>query len=256
MRLEILLKQIDENQVKINNYRPFDFEHLQLIKDFYRVETVYSSNAIEGYTYTLSETKVLLEDGLTAGGKPLKDMYAVLGLAKAYDYMFTLVSSPEITGGNPPEITEQEILFFHKMLNESLHNEAIGGKYRTHDVFISGSKHSLTPHEKITEEMALLMNFVQTERGQLHPVIFAAELHKNFVYIHPFGDGNGRVARLIMNTSLIQKGFLPIIIPPVLRSEYIDALEHGRVDTSPFYELICQCELETQKDLMRFLRLG
>jgi len=250
MSLDSLLKQIDENQVKITDYRPFDAEHVQLVKDFYRVESVYSSNAIEGYTYTLSETKVLLEDGLTAGGKSLKDMYAVIGLAKAYDYLFTLRSSSEIT--------EQDFVFFHKMIGESLHNEAIGGKYRTHDVFISGSKHPLTPHEKLTEEMALLVKFIQAEKHSerhLHPVIFAAELHKRFIYIHPFADGNGRVARLIMNASLIQKGFLPVIIPPVIRSKYIESLELGRVNTSPFYELICQCELEAQKDLMRFLRL-
>ena len=97
---------IDENQKRINRERNCDSEFLKEIQDFYRVEIVYSSNALEGYTYTIFETKILLEDGLTAGGKPMRDAYAVLGHARAYDYMFSLF--------NKSSISENDILFMER----------------------------------------------------------------------------------------------------------------------------------------------
>ena len=85
-----LLQKIDENQIRINRYRPFeDKDILREIQKYYRVDSVFSSNALEGSSYTLVETKILLEDGLTAGGKPLKDALAVVGLGKAYDHAST-----------------------------------------------------------------------------------------------------------------------------------------------------------------------
>ena len=72
-------------------------------------------------------------------------------------------------------------------------------------------------------EMAKLCNFIKEERDNFHPVEFAALLHKKFIFIHPFKDGNGRVARLLMNACLIQDGYIPAVIPPILRREYIDS---------------------------------
>lgn len=79
-----------------------------------------------------------------------------------------------------------------------------------------------------------LCKWLITGRKQYHPVEFSAILHKKFVFIHPFKDGNGRVARLLMNTVLIQEGFLPALIPPILRSEYISLLEKAHTDDSTF----------------------
>ncbi len=84
-------------------------------------------------------------------------------------------------------------------------------------------------------------------KKKYHPVEFAAVLHKKFVFIHPFKDGNGRVARLLMNTALIQDGYLPALIPPILRSEYIALLEKAHEDDSPFINFIIERELESQR---------
>lgn len=242
-----LLNKIDEYQKVIAEYRPFeDVGILKELQLFYRVGMVYSSNAIEGYTYTLSETKILLEEGLTAGGKSLRDAYAVIGHAHAYDYMFTLLKSLNID--------ENDILKFHSLLGESLGNNAVAGQYRDKPAFITGSKYEVANFKDIKKEMDCLFDFVKNERHSLHPVELAAHLHKRLVFIHPFADGNGRVSRLAMNTTLIQNNYLPTIISPVLRQEYIDTLESAHKNDKEFIIFICKCELETQKEMIRFLK--
>lgn len=240
-----MVKKIDTNQEIINRHRPFEGPLLDRTKEFYRVGCVYTSNVIEGFTYTESETNILLYDGLTAGGKPLRDMYAVLGHAKAYDHMYTLLKNREVT--------EDDIKKFHSMLEGSLGNDALTGEYRAFQVFIRGSEYPVTVAEDVPQEMQDLMQAGQEKRNNFHPVEFAAWLHMKIAFIHPFGDGNGRVARLSMNTCLIQEGFLPTVIPPILRSEYMGHLEKGRINDRPFYEFIFRCENETQKEMIKLL---
>ena len=86
-------------------------------------------------------------------------------------------------------------------------------------------------------------------------MVFAALVHKKFVFIHPFKDGNGRVARLLMNTALIQDGYLPALIPPILRTEYISLLEKAHKDDRSFIDFIVEREIETQKDFLRLLHI-
>ena len=91
-------------------------------------------------------------------------------------------------------------------------------------------------------------------RGSCHPVVFSAMVHKRFVLIHPFGDGNGRVARLLMNLALLQEGYTITVIPPILRSEYISALEKAHVDDRDFITFIAERVKETQRDYLRLLQ--
>lgn len=245
--IQTLLKEIDAKQHLINNYRPFeDIGLLREIQAFYRVGIVFSSNALEGYTYTLSETKILLEDGLTAGGKSMRDAYAVLGHAKAYDYMFQLLHASSIS--------ESDLKTMHAMLGESLCNDAIAGEYRQKSAFISGSQYPLTEYQNIPNAIQRLMAYISPQNYTKHPLLRAAQFHKDFVFIHPFADGNGRIARLGMNTLLIQKGYLPIIIAPILRNDYITSLEKAHHNDSDFIKLIAQCKLETQKEMLRLLK--
>lgn len=90
----------------------------------------------------------------------------------------------------------------------------------------------------------------QEERGRLHSVVFAALAHKDFVFTHPFIDGNGRVARLIMNLVLLQAGYNIALIPLVLRFEYIRCLEKAHTDDTDFIKFIAQCVKETQQDYL------
>lgn len=240
------LKKLDLYQNTINELRPFEGEMLKQIKDFYRVGLTWTSNALEGNSLTESETKVLIEDGLTVGGRPLRDMFEAVDHAKAYDYMFTLLANKEIT--------EQNILYLHKLFYQNI-DEEFAGRYRDIPVFISGSNYPVTKVENIKNEIEDLCKWIKTERKKYHPVEFAALLHKKFVFIHPFKDGNGRVARLLMNTALIQDGYLPALIPPILRTEYISLLEKAHEDDSLFINFIVERELESQKDFLRLLHI-
>lgn len=240
------LEKLDLYQNAINELRPFEGEMLKQIKDFYRVGLTWTSNALEGNSLTESETKVLIEDGLTVGGRPLRDMFEAVDHAKAYDYMFTLLANKEIT--------EENILYLNKLFYKNI-DEEFAGRYRDIPVFISGSNYPVSKVEDIQSEIEDLCKWIKTERKKYHPVEFATLLHKKFVFIHPFKDGNGRVARLLMNTALIQDGYLPALIPPILRTEYISLLEKAHEDDSSFINFIGERELESQKDFLRLLHI-
>lgn len=241
-----LLDRIDCYKAAIDKLRPFEGDLLAQIKSYYRIGLTWTSNALEGNTLTESETKVLLEDGLTVGGKPLRDTFEALGHANAYDFMFTLLGRREIT--------EEDALTMHRMFYKGI-DGAAAGRYRDRPVVITGSKYPVCKVEQIPEEMKKLFSWVESERGNYHPVEFAAQLHKRFVFIHPFIDGNGRLSRLLMNTALIQDGYMLAVIPPVLRQDYISLLERAHRDDKPFIEFIAERVLESEKDMMRLLHI-
>lgn len=241
-----LYRLLDLYKVAIDERRPFEGQMLTQLKDYYRIGLTWSSNALEGNTLTESETKVLLEDGLTVGGKPLRYTFEAIGHAKAYDFIFTLLKDRTIT--------EKDILSMHQMFYEGIEKE-YAGKYRDMDMFISGSKYPVTETKRIKAEMDELSHWIVTERDKLHPVTFAAQLHKRFVFIHPFKDGNGRIARLIMNAALIQDGYLLAVIPPVLRHEYIELLEKAHRDDNSFEQFIAERVIESQEEIMRLLHI-
>lgn len=241
-----IYKRIDLYKSKIDEQRPFEGQLLKEIKNYYRIGLTWSSNAIEGNTLTESETKVLLEDGLTVGGKPLKDTFETLGHAQAYDFMFTLLHNRQLT--------EADILTMHRMFYKDIDAEA-AGCYRNHTVIITGSKYAVSKVERIPKEMEQLLEWAAVGRTQYHPVEFAAQLHKRFVFIHPFVDGNGRISRLLMNTALIQDGYMLAVIPPVLRQEYISLLERAHKDDRPFMDFIAERVLESEKEIMRLLHI-
>lgn len=241
-----IYEKIDRLKSMIDDQRPFEGELLNEIKGYYRIGLTWSSNAIEGNTLTESETKVLLEDGLTVGGKPLRDTFEALGHAQAYDFMFTLLRSRQIT--------EADALTMHRMFYKDIDTEA-AGRYRTRPVIITGSKYAVPKVEQIQGEMERLFRWAAEERDKYHPVKFAAQLHKRFVFIHPFINGNGRISRLLMNTALIQDGYMMAVIPPILRQEYISLLERAHKDDKPFIGFIAERVLESEKEIMRLLHI-
>ena len=239
-----IYSEIDRLQKEINAFRPLPAGTIKQLKEYYRVGMTYSSNALEGNSLTETETKVILEDGITIGGKPIRDYYEALGHSEAYDYIYELAKNGDITEAN---IKKLHKLFYNRI------DGGKAGKYRTEKVFISGSKYSLPGPEKINSLMA---DFV-TKMGKakkMHPVEYAASAHKELVFIHPFIDGNGRVARLLMNLILLQKNYCIAIIPPILRRNYIDALEKAHTSDSDFKKFIAETVKETQKDYLRLLK--
>ncbi len=240
-----MFEKIDEYKAHIDEFRPFEGSMLKQIKDYYKIGLTYSSNALEGNSLTETETKILLEDGLTVGGKPIRDYYEATGHAKAYDYIYT------IGKGNP--LDEIHIKEIHRLFYAQVDMDSAGG-YRKERVIITGSKYPVPNPDDIPVLMGNFVKWLTINETKLHPVEFASRAHKEFVFIHPFIDGNGRVARLLMNLCLIRKGYTIAIIPPVLRGEYISLLEKAHENDSLFVHFITERAEETQKDLLRLLK--
>ena len=241
------LKEIDELKSKIDTFRPLSKDILKQIKAYFKISFTYTSNAIEGNTLSLSETKIIIEDGITIGGKPVKDHLEVIGQANAYDLLFDIAQ-------NEKDITEQTILKLHHMLYNNI-DEAKSGKYRDCNVLITGSEYELPKHDKLSELMQEFCAEIPVKKENLHPVEFSAWLHERLVSIHPFIDGNGRTARLIMNLALLQAGYNIITIPPVVRNDYIFGLQEAQLkdNIQPFTNFISEMVLEAQKEYLRII---
>jgi len=240
-----LWQEIEALQKEINRLRPLNEEFAKQVREYYRIGLTYSSNALEGNSLTESETKVVLEDGITIGGKPLRDHFEAIGHSEAYTLLFVLVNSKTIS---EEDIKKLHYLFYRRI------EESPAGVYRKNKVVITGSRYSTPLPEKVPELMKQLPEKTDLLRKNHHPVEFAGLLHKEFVFIHPFVDGNGRVARLLMNLALLQEGYNITVIPPVLRPEYIRTLEKAHTDDREFLELIAQAVKETQKDYLRLFK--
>lgn len=148
-----ILTEIDKLQEEINAYRPLSKELLEQIRQYYRVSLTYASNAIEGNSLTESETKVVLEDGITIGGKPLKDHYEAIGHAEAFDFLQSLVKEKTISEA---DIKSLHRIFYHRI------DQMKAGQYRQVKVIITGSKYPLPAPE---ETPKLMEDFIQKSRN-------------------------------------------------------------------------------------------
>lgn len=248
MNYENKLDQIDKLNKEIQYCRPLSKDALKQIKEYFRVGLTYSSNAIEGNTLTEAETKIVLEDGLTISGKPLKDHYEASGHSEAFDFVYDLAKKKVIT--------EKDILGIHRLFYYRI-DEHNAGKYRKVSVTISGTEYLPPAPGKVPALMKKFVAKIPAMRKKLHPVVFAAKLHEGLVNIHPFVDGNGRTARLLMNLALIQDGFSITVIPPVLRRDYIvfvGQCNTGKKDASNFVNFIGCMVYESSKDYLRLLK--
>lgn len=252
MAIKDLLKRIDDYAAVIHAYRSLSETEVRELDAYYKIGTTYSSNALEGNSLTLSETKVLLEDGITVGGKPIRDCYEATGHARAYDYMLALARGESLS------VTEDVICRLHYLFYNGIDPDA-AGEYRKGQVFITGTEYVPPAAGDVPGYMASFVEELAKRQGGLHPVEFAAYAHRRLVDIHPFQDGNGRTARLLMNLILINQGYCIISIPPVLRHDYIVALQQAQREQNPFDEafvkLIAECEIESQKDYCRMFRI-
>jgi Fic family protein len=248
-----LLKRIDDMRETINEKRPLSVEEVAELRKFYRLGLTWSSNALEGNTLTLSETKILIEEGLTISGKPIRECYEATGHAEAYDYMLSIADRPDLT------ITEDVVLTLHRIFYQKIDGEQ-AGKYRNHQVIITGTEYVPPAAADVPGLMTCFMRDLDNKKNGAHPINLAAYAHRKFVDIHPFADGNGRTARLLMNLILVNRGYLVVQIPPVLRSDYYSALRIAQRESDPrdeaFTNLIANCEIESQKEYCRLFHLG
>lgn len=248
MNYENRIPQIDELKREIDHFRPLSKNVLAKLKEFYRIGLTYSSNALEGNSLTETETKIVLEDGITIGGKPLRDHYEAVGHSQAYDLLYQLVKEKSIN--------EQNICDLHRLFYVRI-NGSNAGQYRRENVIIAGAEFIPPHHSKVPALMKKFASDLQKLGKKHHPVEHAAIAHKDFVTIHPFIDGNGRTARLLMNLILLQRGYVITIIPPILRTDYINMLKKAQKKSGsdrPFIDFISCCVYESMNNYLRLLK--
>ena len=234
---EDYFNEVDEKLAKLNSKRPLPKKAVELLRETINLEWTYNSNAIEGNTLTLKETKVVLE-GITIGGKSVREHLEAINHEKAIEYLEELVKDKS-------EISEWNIKGLHQLILKSI-DDKNAGKYRNENVIISGANHKPPEYIKVPELMGkLIINY--NDWNKFHPIIRAALLHGELVKIHPFTDGNGRTSRLMMNMDLMKSGYVPVVLKKENRLEYYQALDeaHTTGDYTNFVKLIAESENET-----------
>ncbi len=234
-------KMIDEKKTQLDKLRPFPKSTLKSLQEKISLEWTYHSNAIEGNTLTLKETKVALE-GITIGGKSVREHLEAINHKDAIQYLYEIIKNKE-------KLSEWQIKQIHALILKKI-DPKNAGAYRKENVLISGAKHIPPDHIHVSDEMKNLLSCYKTKWKDLHPLERASLLHIDFVKIHPFTDGNGRTSRLLQNFELIKEGFPPIVIKKEKRLEYYDALDkaHTEGDCTDFMKLSAEC-LEKSLDL-------
>jgi len=239
------LKKVLNIKAKVDVHRPFDESLNQAIQEKLKIEWTYNSNALEGNTLTLGETAFFLREGLTSEGKPLKDFLEAKNHAEAIHVLEDMVYEKK-------DITEHFIKSLHQILLDGIeYTHAKGrngqliqksltpGKYKTHPnhvLTVSGNIHHYAEPEQVQIEMEKLLQWYKSGDAQSISAIERAGIfHYRFVSIHPFDDGNGRLARLLMNLILMKDGFPPCIIRNENRKQYLSELE--KVDNTKNFDL-------------------
>lgn len=228
-RLSPALSQVDTKKSRLDALRPLPSEFLTSIEEWYDVELTYSSTAIEGNSLTRSETSLVLEKGLTVNGKPLKDHLEATNHRDALHFVRDI--------GNRPSrhVSEEDVLEIHRLVLKGIDDDH-AGRYRQGPVFIRGTDIVLPAPTEVPGLMQTLARWLEDTADLivLHPVARAAEAHYRLARIHPFFDGNGRTARLVMNLMLMQAGYPPAAIDPTDRALYLSSL--ASVDDDGFID--------------------
>jgi Fic family protein len=232
-RLQTLLSDCDVQRDEWNQLKPLNGIQLQKMNEYFRLNYTYESNRIEGNTLTLQETHLVINEGLTIGGKSMREHLEVVNHSEAIEYISEIVQ-------NKVDFTERVLKQIHYLILKGIDREN-AGVYRSIGVRISGSSHLPPEPFLLNRMMEEVFEYYQKNKNLLHPIILAAEMHEQIVRIHPFIDGNGRTTRLIMNLILLQNGFPIANIKGDLTSRlaYYKALENAPGDQkASFYELV------------------
>ena len=235
---KVQLNKIDELKGKLAAMRPLSQGAIRRLTEDFVVENTYNTIAIEGSSLTLRETYLILKDGFTIGGKPVREHLEAVGHRDAFYYMMDIVNSESV-------LTERIIKEIHSLV--LMHDPQAKGRYRYEYVGIRGTKNQLTQPHLIPEQMQELMEDYEKMKQEKHIVEAIAEFHLRFEGIHPFIDGNGRTGRLIINFELMKAGLLPIDIKFTDRDRYyraFDAYFGDEKSSDPMTEIIINYEIE------------
>lgn len=213
-----LERRIAEKRAALDRQRPLPQAILAKLAEDLRVRLTYHSNAIEGNTLDLGETQLVIAHGITIGGHSLKEHLEAVNHAAAYDFVLGLAR-------REAELDEAALLHLHALITHDLLESA--GAYRGGAVSISGSEHRPPHHTQVRGLMADWFAWLSGDGRGYPPVIRAALAHEALLAIHPFLDGNGRTARLILNLQLMRAGYPVALLLQGWRLSYIRALEQA-----------------------------
>ena len=216
--MDALLSSIADRKAELDRLRPLTGDALRELQKHHDVELTYTSNAIEGNTLTYRETAEVIEHGITVGGKPLRDHL------EAVDHYDAIQWMRELAGGANP-IGETVVCELHRRI-VARSQPAIAGVYSPHARRIAGSGVVFPNPVKVPSLMEAFGRSLEAAPATPEAAVTA---HYDLTAIHPFGDGNGRTARLLMNLMLIRAGYPPVAVRPEDRARYIASLEEGQL---------------------------
>jgi len=211
--------RLEEKLAKLNNLRPLPKAAVQKLREKFQIEMTYNSNAIEGNSLTLKETFLVINEGITVKGKPLKDHLEAKDHYAALEYLYDLTDK-----NKKHTISEMLIRNLHQIIIQETDKEW-AGKYRNANVIIGGSKHTPPDALQVPQKMRDLISLLNSQKDKVNIIELSALLHHKLVFIHPFFDGNGRTARLTMNLLLMQSGYPLVIILKNDRRKYYNVLD-------------------------------
>jgi len=247
--IEVLLLEVDKLKKKLDKKRPLPKAQLKNLMGAFKIDYTYESNKIEGNTLTLQETAMVVDKGITIGGKSLNEHLEAINHSEAFDFILELVKGKA-------EISEYNLLQLHAIILKSIDKEN-AGRYRNLNVRIGGSKHAPPEPYLIRPQMEDLFNYYERMKLELHPLLLAADMHYKLVTIHPFIDGNGRTSRLLMNLIAYQFGYPMINISGSYESRmgYYKALEINRESShqEAFREFILKEAIKSLKDWIKWV---
>lgn len=221
--------KIEENKVILQNLLK-NKDNQKVLDKWLTTELAYTSNAIEGNTLTRKETEMAIEEKITSGAKPINDYLEAINHAKAFEFIRT-------SAKNNIKIDENYILQIHKIILSGI-DDTNADFYRSVRVRISGSQTILPNPLKVPDLMKDFSEWLVKKDNDM--LMKAIEAHYRLVTIHPFIDGNGRTARLLLNSMLLENGYVPIIIRTIDRRRYLSALEtyQTKENSEPYYKFM------------------
>ncbi len=248
--LSEILIEIDSAKTELDKHRPLSPFQLKNIEDALFVEYTYESNRIEGNTFTLQETALVIQKGITIAGKAMREHLEAINHFEAIGFIKMIAEKKEA-------LRERTLKDIHSIILRSIDSEN-AGRYRTVNVKIAGSTHIPVDALKIQEKMDEYFRFYIEQKDLLHPVLLSANLHEKFVTIHPFIDGNGRTARLIMNLILMSHGYCIVNITGSNESRlsYYNTLEKCQTENScdDFHMLVANAELHSINQYLNLIK--
>ena len=227
-------QRVLDKKRKLEGLRPLPSSLVARLKKQMMIEYTYNSNAIEGNTLTLRETQLVIEEGITVGGKSITETLEAKNHPEAIEFIERLVDAKS-------ELSEDVILQLHRLIMSNITEDA--GHYRTMGVRITGATFMPPPSSEAKPRIDELLKWLRENPDELTPIELATVFHHRFVQIHPFSQGNGRTARLLMNALLMKDGYPFIAIVPKLdRPKYLKTLMEADLgNTSSFVNFIARC---------------